>query len=448
VTVQLDVRARVPGTIGVAVEELDGRRAVVVRSRPDVRAGAWDETSGNQVAEAADLARSVGLPLVLVLSSAGADVREGVPSLHAWGAAALAMARCSGIVPMVAVLAGPLVSGPALLLGLVDVVVATEDAFAYVVGPGAVATVTGEQVTATSLGGAGPLARWAGVVAAVVPDEEAALGAVAGVLAFLPDHADSEAPRWATDDAPDRTCPELDAIVPASPTGSFDVRDVARSLADDGELLELWGSWSANLVTGLATIDGHPVGIVANQPVAMAGTIDIGASQKGARFVDLCDAFNLPIVTLVDTPGFMPGKDLEWRGMIRHGAQLVAAYARASVPRVCVILRKAYGGAYIVMDCKTMGNDLCLAWPSAEIAVMGAKGAVEILHRRATPEERAAAEEAYGRDLVNPWVAAERGLVDAVVAPSETRRELVAALAGLRSMRELLAGRAHDNGPL
>lgn len=442
------MRTRVPGTIGVAVEELGGRRAVVVRSKPDVRAGAWDEASGSQVAEAADLARGVGLPLVLVLSSAGADVRDGVPSLHAWGSAALAMSRCSGIVPMIAVLAGPLVSGPAILLGLVDVVVATEDAFAYVVGPGVVATVTGEEVTATSLGGTGPLSRWAGVVAAVAPDEEGALDAAAAVLSFLPDHADREAPRWATDDPPDRPCPALDAIVPASPTGSFDVRDVARALADDGEIVELWGAWSTNLVTALATLDGHPVGIVANQPVAMAGTIDIGASQKGARFVDLCDAFNLPIVTLVDTPGFMPGKDLEWRGMIRHGAQLVASYARASVPRVCVILRKAYGGAYIVMDCKTMGNDLCLAWPSAEIAVMGAKGAVEILHRRSAPEQRAAAEAAYANDLVNPWIAAERGLVDAVVAPSETRGEVVAALHALRSKRELLAGRAHDNGPL
>ena len=442
------MRSHVPGTIAFDVEELGDRRAVVVRSRPEVHAGAWDERSARQVAAAAELALKVRLPLVLVLSSAGADVGDGVAALHGWGMAAKAMADCSGVVPILAVLEGPLVSGPAMLLGLADVVVATEGAFAYVVGPGMVAAVTGEHVTATSLGGAGPLTRWAGVVAVVVPDEAAALDVIGAVLANLPDDADTTPPWWPSDDDPDRLCPELDAIVPASPTGSFDVRDVARSIADEGDLLELWGSWAPNIVTGFVTIDGGPVGVVANQPVAMAGTIDIAASQKGARFVDLCDAFNVPILTLVDTPGFMPGKDLEWRGMIRHGAQLVASYARASVPRICVILRKAYGGAYIVMDCKTMGNDLCLAWPSAQIAVMGAKGAVEILHRRSTPEERAAAEAAYEHDLVNPWIAAERGLVDSVVAPSETRREVVAALEVLRTKRERLVGRAHDNGPL
>jgi acetyl-CoA carboxylase carboxyltransferase component len=195
-------------------------------------------------------------------------------------------------------------------------------------------------------------------------------------------------------------------------------------------------------------VAGQAVGIVANQPIALAGTLDIQSSQKGARFVALCDAFNLPILTLVDTSGFFPGKDLEWRGIIRHGAQLVAAYARATVPRICLVLRKAYGGAYIVMDSKTMGNDVCLAWPCAELAVMGAKGAVEILHRRATPEERLAAEREYEATLLTPWVAAERGLVDDVVEPSETRRAVAGALDLLRSKRERLAPRAHDNHPL
>ena len=436
-----------PGTIGVDVEEIGGRRAVVVRSRAEVHAGAWDERSAGQVAAAAELALKVRLPLVLVLSSAGADVGDGVAALHAWGTAARAMSACSGVVPMLAVLEGPLVSGPAMLLGLVDVTVATEGAFAYVVGPGVVATVTGERVTAESLGGPGPLSRWAGVAAAVAPDEAAALDLVGAILAHLPDDADQLPARWEALDDPARICTELDELVPASPTGSFDVRHVARAIGDEGELLELWAPWAPNLVTGFIVLDGHPVGVVANQPVAMAGTIDITASQKGARFVDLCDAFNLPILTLVDTPGFMPGKDLEWRGMIRHGAQLVASYARASVPRICVIMRKAYGGAYIVMDCKTMGNDLCLAWPSAEIAVMGAKGAVEILHRRSTPEERLAAEQAYQSDLVNPWIAAERGLVDAVVAPSETRREVVAALDVLRTKRAPLREASMSSTP-
>ena len=226
------------------------------------------------------------------------------------------------------------------------------------------------------------------------------------------------------------------------------MRDVVRAIVDDGELLELRPGWAAQLVTALASVGGRPVGLVANQPRALAGTLDIPASQKGARFVRFCDAFNLPIVTLVDTPGFLPGKDLEWRGMIRHGAELAFAYAEATVPRVCVVLRKAYGGAYIVMDSKGIGNDLCLAWPSAEIAVMGAPGAVQILHRHADDAEREVLEERYRAEFLTPWVAAERGFVDEVVDPAETRRALHRALGMLSSRRECLPGRKHDSGPM
>jgi acetyl-CoA carboxylase carboxyltransferase component len=217
---------------------------------------------------------------------------------------------------------------------------------------------------------------------------------------------------------------------------------------DDGELVELRGRWAPNVITAYATVAGMPVGIVANQPIALAGTLDIPASQKAARFVAHCDAFNLPVLTFVDTPGFYPGKDLEWRGMIRHGAQLVFAYARATVPRICVILRKSYGGAYIVMDSKTMGNDLCVAWPGAELAVMGAGQAAAILQRRASPEERIAFELDYAERLLNPYVAAERGLVDAVIEPGETRQVIAAALELLDSKRERLQPRPHDNTPL
>ena len=211
---------------------------------------------------------------------------------------------------------------------------------------------------------------------------------VAALLAYLPAHADEMPPRWPTADPEERATPEAGELLPAGPAGSYDVRDVIRTIVDDDDLLELRPRWAPNLVTGLATVAGRPVGVIANQPLAIAGTLDIPASQKGAGFVSFCDSFNLPILTFVDTSGFYPGKDLEWRGMIRHGAQLAFAYARATVPRICIILRKSYGGAYIVMDSKRMGNDLCLAWPSAELAVMGAKGAIEILHRRVAPEER------------------------------------------------------------
>jgi propionyl-CoA carboxylase beta chain len=219
-------------------------------------------------------------------------------------------------------------------------------------------------------------------------------------------------------------------------------------IVDDGHLLEPRSEWASNLVTALATIGGRPVGLVANQPQSVAGTLDIGASQKGARFVAFCDAFNLPLVTLVDTSGFYPGKDLEWRGMIRYGAQMAFAYARATVPRVCVTLRKSYGGAYIVMDSRYMGNDLMLAWPSAEIAVMGARGAVEILHRDAEGDERAALEASYEERLLNPYIAAERGSVDRVIEPAETRAELASALEMLSGKRERLPRRRHDNMPL
>jgi acetyl-CoA carboxylase carboxyltransferase component len=268
------------------------------------------------------------------------------------------------------------------------------------------------------------------------------------LLAFLPSVIDQEPPRWSTDDPVDRPTPEAGACIPASPTGGYDVRDIARAIVDDGDLLELRGGWAPNLVTALATVGGRPIGIVANQPVSIAGTLDIAASLKGARFVAFCDAFGLPLLTLVDTPGFYPGKDLEWRGMIRKGAQLAFAYARATVPRVAVAIRKAYGGAYIVMDCRSMGSDLYLAWPSAEIAVMGAKGAVEILHRGEPPERRAALEEAYDERFLNPYVAADRGLVDAVIDPADTRREVAAALEVLATKREARAGRKHDNTPL
>jgi acetyl-CoA carboxylase carboxyltransferase component len=326
--------------------------------------------------------------------------------------------------------------------------VVTPEATAYVVGPDTVAAITGQLLTPEELGGATVHARHTGVAAAILADEDAALAWLATLLDHLPRHVDELPERVRGGDPPDRPTPEAGEILPAAAAGSYDVRMIAAAIADDGYLHELWGQWAGNLVTAVCRIDGWPVGIVANQPLNLAGTVDIAASQKGARFVELCDAMNLPILTLVDTPGFFPGKTLEWRGMIRHGAQLAFAYARASVPRVAVVLRKAYGGAYIVMDCRTMGSDLYLAWPSAEIAVMGAKGAVEILHRREDPERRVELEAAYEERFLNPYVAADRGFVDAVIDPADTRREVAAAFDLLATKRESLATRKHDNSPL
>ena len=437
-----------PGSLSAQITSVAGREIVLVEVSGEHRRGAISEADGHTFAAAAEHALAAGLPLLATIASSGADVNDGVAALHGWGTAARMLARCSGRVPVLIAATGPVVSGPALLLGLADQVVMTEEAYAFVSGPRMVETFTGEAVEAMELGGAGIHASMTGVAALVVADISAAKQALFDLLAYLPSVIDEEPPRWWTDDPVDRPTPEAGACIPASPTGAYDVREVAASIVDDGDLLELRPHWAPNLVTALATIGGRPVGIVANQPMSIAGTLDIPASQKGARFVAFCDAFGLPLLTLVDTPGFYPGKDLEWRGMIRHGAQLAFAYARASVPRVAVVLRKAYGGAYIVMDCRSMGSDLYLAWPSAEIAVMGARGAVEILHRSETPERREELEAEYEERFLNPYVAADRGFVDAVIDPTDTRREVAAAFDLLATKRESLGNRKHDNTPL
>ncbi len=451
------IRACVPGPVTASVQTTVNRTSVDGASRPrsiveatidaTKNRGSLSRADGDTLAEAARLARERKLPFVLSVASSGADVDEGVDALHGWGQAARAIVACSGVVPIIFVVTGPTTAGPALLLGLADLVVFTESAYAFVSGPQMVANFTGVAVTAESLGGAASH-RNSGLASLVVADEVEADEVVADLLTFLPDHADQLPPQYQSVDLADRLTPELSTVLPVASTGSYDVRTVADAIVDTDSLLELRSGFAANLVTALALVDGRPVGVVANQPQTVAGTLDIAASQKGARFVAMCDAFSLPLLTLVDTSGFYPGKDLEWRGMIRYGAQLAFAYARATVPRVQVTLRKSYGGAYIVMDSKNMGNDIALAWPSAEIAVMGAKGAVEILHRRASPDERAELERDYEARLLNPYAAAERGSVDAVIDPADTRREVVAAFAMLSSKREKLAGRRHDNTPL
>jgi len=437
-----------PSHAHATVRQLGDRSVIWVEIDKGADTVRLSSDTSDQITTGARAALEMRIPLVLVLSTAGADINEGVSALHAWGQSAAALVACSGSVPTAIIVDGPAVSGPALLLGLADLTVMTESSYAFVNGPVMVEQFTGVGIDVDELGGAANHERNTGVPTAVVADREAAEAMVEELLSYLPDHVDSEPPRWAVDDPPDRLCPEAGAEIPTSSTGSYDVRKVAAAIVDEDSLIELRERWAGNVVTAFATINGHSVGIVANQPIVLAGTLDIPASQKAARFVALCDAFNLPIITLVDTPGFYPGKDLEWRGMIRHGAQLVYAYGRATVPRICVILRKSYGGAYIVMDSKTMGNDLCLAWPWAELAVMGAGQAAAILQRRATPEERAEFELDYADRLLNPYVAADRGLVDAVIDPADTRRDIASALEILEDKRDDIGGRKHGNSPL
>jgi acetyl-CoA carboxylase carboxyltransferase component len=446
----LRLRARVPGATSAGVTRLPvtGRKVVLVTIDRTVRQGTLATADSDTIAAAARTALAQRMPLVVVLASSGADVLEGVASLDGWGKAAKALSDCSGTVPVAIVAYGLAVSGPALLLGMADIVVMTSDAVAYVSGPAAVAQLTGLRLTPDELGGPRIHSRSSGVACLLAEDEGSALEVVAEALDFLPDHCDVEPPFVPTADPVDRPNPELRDLLPLSATGSYDIREAIVSIADDGEMLELRAGWAPQLVTALCRIDGRTVGVVANQPQSMAGTLDIAASQKGARFVSFCDSFNVALLTLVDTPGFMPGKDLEWRGMIRHGAQLVFAYAEATVPRVCLIVRKAYGGAYIVMDSKGMGNDLCLAWPSAQVAVMGAQGAVQILHRREDAETQARLAEAYEEEYLNPYVAAARGFVDRVIDPGDTRKVVASSFRMLASKRERIAARKHGNGPL
>ncbi|MDA8080077.1 MAG: methylmalonyl-CoA carboxyltransferase [Actinomycetota bacterium] len=446
--VKLGILTRVPGSTEVCVAELGGRRVIAVFSNPGQQRGAFRQDDGAKISRAATLAKENLLPLVLILSTSGASISDGVPALVSWGRAAKAISDISGIVPILIGLTGPAISGPALLLGLADIVISTVDSYAYVSGPAMVEEFTGVKTSNSELGGSHIQASRSGVTSIEVTDESEILEGLAEVLSYLPNSTDHLPLRIDDDDDPNRICDELAKVIPASPTGSYDVRHIIADISDNGEYLELRAKWAPQLVTCLARIGGRSVGVIANQPQAMAGTLDIQASQKGARFVRFCSAFNLPLITLVDTPGFLPGKDIEWRGMIRHGAELAFSYAACSVPRICVIMRKAYGGAYIVMDSKGMGSDIVFAWPQAEIAVMGAQGAAQILMRRASDEERLAYQNSYQQTYLTPWKAAERGFVDAVIDPVSTRSEINAALDILITKKEHVRPSKHANSPL
>jgi acetyl-CoA carboxylase carboxyltransferase component len=443
----LEIRQGVPGEVTAGLFDLDGRSVILIRADTPTRMGALTPEDGKTIANALEMALDKRLPAILLLASSGADANHGVAALHGWGTAARVLSKCSGVIPVIAAVTGPAVSGTALLIGLADIVVMTETAYAFVSGPIPVRQMTGVQISQQELGGSDVHHRETGVASIIVSDNEV-LQTIAEILQFFPNYNGLEAPKIATNDLDDRLTPEASDVLPETPSGSYDVREIIQHIADDNYFVELRSGWATNLVTGLASFGGRSVGVIANQPISIAGTLDIPASQKGARFVAMCDAFNLPLITLVDTPGFYPGKDLEWRGMIRHGAQLAFAYARATVPRIAIVLRKSYGGAFIVMDSKTIGNDAYLAWPTAEIAVMGATQAAQILQRGASDAEIEEYVTEYDSTYLNPYIGAERGFVDAVIDPKQTRRELIDLLDLLSTKKEKIPVRRHDNSPL
>ncbi|MFJ7773251.1 acyl-CoA carboxylase subunit beta [Streptomyces sp. NPDC097107] len=450
------LEARRPHTDGVITGWglVDGRRVFAYAHDFRVFGGALGEAHAQKIHKIMDLAEAAGAPLVGLCDGAGARIQEGVTALAGYGGIFQRNVRNSGVIPQISVILGPCAGGAAYSPALTDFVFMVRGTSQmFITGPDVVQAVTGEQITHDGLGGAEVHAATSGVASFVHDDEVSCLAEVRYLLSLLPSNNRELAPPARTDDPADRRCEALLDLVPADPNQSYDIRRVVEEIADDGEYVEVHERWATNVVCALARLGGAVVGVVANQPSSLAGVLDIHSSEKAARFVQMCDAFNIPLVTLVDVPGFLPGVDQEHDGVIRHGAKLLYAYCNATVPRVSVVLRKAYGGAYIVMDSRSIGADLALAWPANEIAVMGAEGAAGVVFRREiaasddparTRAERIAE---YRRELMHPYYAAERGLVDDVIDPADTRARLVDALKALRAKHAPLPSRKHGNQP-
>ena len=434
---------------------IDGRKVFVFSQDFTVFGGALGEVFAEKIHKLMDMALKVGAPVVGLNDGAGARIQEGVVSLAGYGGIFYRNVLSSGVVPQISVILGPCAGGAVYSPAMTDFIfMVRESSHMFITGPDVVKTVTGEEVTLEELGGAMSHASKSGVANFVSADEKACLEDVRFLLSFLPSNNLEAPPTLESGDDPDRLCETLRDILPPSPNQPYDIKKVIREVVDDGEFFEYHQHWARNIVCGFARINGESVGIVGNQPMVLAGVLDIESAEKAARFVRTCDAFNVPLVTFVDVPGFLPGVDQEYGGIIRHGAKLLYAYCEATVPRISIITRKAYGGAYVVMDSKSIGSDLSYAWPTAELAVMGPQGAVEIVYRREIQQaadpvgRRAELVAEYTEKYANPYVAAERGFVDDVIDPAETRRKLVAGLAMLRTKREDLPKRKHGNVPL
>ena len=434
---------------------IDDRKVFVYSQDFTVFGGALGEVFAEKIHKLMDLALKTGAPVIGLNDGAGARIQEGVVSLASYGGIFWRNVQSSGVIPQISVVLGPCAGGAVYSPAMTDFIfMVRETSHMFITGPDVVKTVTGEDVTLEELGGAASHASKSGVATFVSADEQSCLADVRYLLGFLPQNNLGEAPLVESNDDPMRSCEMLRTILPASANLPYDMKKVIAEVVDDGEFFEYFPNWAKSIVCGFSRIDGHSVGIVGNQPMVLAGVLDIESSEKAARFVRTCDAFNIPIVTFVDVPGFLPGVDQEYGGIIRHGAKLLYAYCEATVPRIQVITRKAYGGAYVVMNSKSIGADLAYAWPSAELAVMGPQGAVEIVYRRelqqaADPAVRRAELVAeYTEKYANPYLAAERGFVDDVIDPAETRIKLVEGLRVLRTKRDDVPQRKHGNIPL
>jgi len=447
---------RIPGD-GVVTGHgrIDGREVMLFSQDFTVFGGSLSETYAQKICKVMDTAVRNGLPIIGLNDSGGARIQEGVVSLGGYAEIFLRNTLASGVVPQLTAIMGPCAGGAVYAPAITDFVAMVRDtSYMFITGPDVIRTVTHEEVTKETLGGAGTHAGTSGVAHFATDDDRACLALLRRMLSYMPSNNLEEPPFQATDDPADRENPELDQLIPANANQPYDIKKLICAVADDGEFLEVHEEFARNIVVGFGRFGGHSVGVVANQPAHLAGVLDIDSSRKGARFVRFCDAFNIPLVTFEDVPGFLPGTDQEFRGIIAHGAKLLYAFAEATVPKITIITRKAYGGAYCVMASKHIRADLNLAFPTAEIAVMGPEGAVNILHRRDLmaaddPEAmRAKRVDEYRERFANPYDAAEHGFVDEVIAPRLTRRRLITGLELLRNKRDTNPPKKHGNIPL
>ncbi|MDQ3914384.1 MAG: acyl-CoA carboxylase subunit beta [Actinomycetota bacterium] len=434
---------------------IDGRKVFVFAQDFTVFGGSLGEVMGEKICKIMDLALETGAPVIGLNDSGGARIQEGAASLAGYGYIFDRNVRSSGVVPQISAIMGPCAGGAVYSPAITDFTfMVSETSHMFITGPEVIKAVTGETVSQEELGGAMSHASKSGVAHFVAGNDEDCLAQVRYLLSFIPSNNFESPPYFPPVDDPMRSCDDLLDLIPDSPNKPYDMHSVISSVFDDGEFFEVHKHWAQSILCGFARLAGHPVGIVANQPQVLAGTLDITSSTKAARFVRFCDAFNVPLVTFVDVPGFLPGTEQEYGGIIRHGAKLLYAFSEATVPRVTVITRKAYGGAYVVMNSKHIRADVSFAWPTAQIAVMGAEGAVNIIQRKeiataSDPDARRAELIAdYEERFSNPYIAAERGYIDDVIEPQDTRRKLVKSLEMLRSKRETIPQRKHGNVPL
>ncbi len=432
---------------------INGRRAFVAAQNANVMGGSLGEMHANKIVKAMHMALKYGCPFIALNDSGGARIQEGVDSLGGYARIFDANCEASGVIPQLSVILGPCAGGAVYSPALTDFVFMTENSYMFITGPEVVRAVMQESVSLDELGGGLVHSQESGVSHFLARDDRECLTQVRSLLSYLPSNNQDDPPYIPPMDDPDRRCPELEQLVPVDPHKPYDVRHVIASIVDDGRFLEVHKLWAQNMVVGFARLNGWVIGVVANQPMVLAGTIDIKASVKAAHFIRICDAYNVPIVTLQDVPGFLPGTHQEYGGIIRNGARMIYAYSEATVPKLMVILRKSYGGAYCVMSSKGLRGDLLYAWPNAEIAVMGAEGAVNILFRKevsAAADPDARRKELVGdyqRSFNNPYVAAARGLIDDVIEPRDTRRVLVRALDLTISKRERHVPKKHGISP-